>query len=81
MVNWGALIEVPIAVILLWIAVLILDPIQIQLFGVLQNSVAFPHGASTELLIQLIPLLLAVLIIWGAWRAFREPEQPTVAFR
>lgn len=74
MVNWAALIEAPIGVLLLFVAVLIIDPIQIPLFGVLANSEAFPHGASTILLIQLVPLILGVMVLWSAYRSFREPE-------
>lgn len=76
MVNWAALIEAPIGVMLLYVAVLMIDPIQVPLFGLLANSAAFPHGSSTTLLIQLVPLILGVMVLYSAYRSFREPEGP-----
>lgn len=77
MVNWGAIIEAPIAVLLLYVAVAMIQPLQIPLFGLLSNSTAFPHGATTMVMIQLITLVLAVLIIYSIYRSFKEPEQPS----
>lgn len=76
MVNWGAIIEAPIAILLLFVAVVLIEPIQIPLFGTLGNSDAFPYGSTTIVIIQLITLVLAVMIIWSIYRSFREPEQP-----
>jgi hypothetical protein len=76
MVNWSALIEAPIGVMLLYVAVVMIDPLQIPLFGTLQNSTAFPHGATTIILIQLIPLVLGVMLLYSAYRSFREPDSP-----
>ena len=76
MVNWAALIEAPIGIMLLYVAVSIINPIQDPLFAVLGNSEAFPHGATTKVLIQLVPLVLGVMLIWSAYRSFREPESP-----
>jgi len=76
MVNWAALIETPIGVMLLYVAVVMIAPIQIPLFGVLENSAAFPHGGTTKILIQLVPLLLGIMLLYSSYRSFREPEAP-----
>lgn len=76
MVNWGAIIEAPIAILLLFVAVVLIEPIQVPLFGTLGNSSAFPYGSTTIVMIQLITLILAVMIIWSIYRSFREPEPP-----
>lgn len=76
MVNWGALIEAPIGVMLIYVAVAMIEPLQVPLFGLLENSDAFPHGGTTKTLIQLVPLILGVLLLYSAYRSFREPESP-----
>lgn len=81
MVNWTALIEAPIGIMLLFVAVVMIEPIQIPLFGVLGNAQAFPYGSTTTVLVQLVPLVLGVMLIWSAYRSFREPETPQLAFR
>jgi len=78
MVNWGALIEVPIGVLLLYIAIVIIQPLQDPLFGTLGNTEAFPYGSTTKILIQLVTLILAAMVLFSAYRSFREPEQPTI---
>ena len=77
MVNWTALIEAPIGVFLLYVAIVMIQPIQDPLFGVLSNSEAFPHGGTVKVFVQLLPLTLGIMLIWSAYRAFREPEQPS----
>jgi len=76
MVNWAALIEAPIGIMLLFVAVVMIDPIQIPLFGVLENSTAFPYGSTTIILIQLVPLVLGIMLLYSSYRAFREPDTP-----
>lgn len=76
MVNWTALIEAPIGIMLLYVAVVMIDPLQIPLFGVLGNAEAFPHGGTTKVLVQLVPLVLGIMVLWSAYRSFREPETP-----
>lgn len=77
MVNWGAIIEAPIALLLLFVAVAMIDPLQVPLFALLENSTAFPYGSTTKVMVQLISLVLAVLIIYSIYRSFREPETPS----
>ena len=76
MVNWSALIEAPIGVMLLYVAIVMIDPLQVPLFGTLANETAFPHGATTIVLIQLVPLVLGVMLLYSAYRSFREPDSP-----
>jgi len=76
MVNWGALIEAPIGVMLLYVAVAMIGPMQTPLFGLLQNADAFPYGTTTRTLVQLVPLVLGVMLLYSAYRSFREPEPP-----
>lgn len=76
MVNWAALIETPIGIMLLYVAIAMIDPLQIPLFGLLENSSAFPHGSTTKTLIQLVPLVLGIMLLYSAYRSFREPDVP-----
>lgn len=76
MVNWAALIEAPIGVMLLFVAIAMIEPLQVPLFGALGNSSAFPHGATTITLVQLVPLVLGIMLLYSAYRSFREPESP-----
>lgn len=76
MVNWAALIEAPIGIMLLLVAVEMIDPLQIPLFGILENSTAFPYGDTTKILIQLVPLVLGIMLLYSAYRSFREPDVP-----
>ena len=79
MVNWSALIEAPIGIMLLFVAIVMIDPIQVPLLGVLENSAAFPYGDTTIILIQLIPLVLGVMLLYSSYRSFREPDSPQYA--
>jgi len=81
MVNWGAIIEAPIAIMLLYVAVAMIQPLQDPLFGLLGNTIAFPQGGTTKVIVQLVSLVLAVLIIHSIYRSFREPEQPQYAMQ
>jgi hypothetical protein len=76
MVNWGALIEAPIGVMLIYVAVVMIEPLQIPLFGLLGNANAFPHGATTRVLVQLIPLVLGIMLLYSSYKSFREPDTP-----
>jgi len=74
MVNWGALIEAPIGVMLLYVAIVMIQPIQDPLFGELGNSIAFPYGGTITILVKLVPLIMGVMLLFMAYRSFREPE-------
>jgi len=76
MVNWTALIEAPIGIMLLYVAIVMIEPLQVPLFGVLANSTAFPHGATTKILVQLVPLVLGIMVLYSAYRSFKEPDVP-----
>lgn len=76
MPNWAALIEAPIGVFLLYVAIAMIVPIQVPLFGQLENTTAIPHGATIKILVMLIPLLLAVMLLYSAYKSFREPDMP-----
>jgi len=76
MVNWGALIEVPVGIILLYVAIAIIDPLQDPLLDLLGNEAAFPYGDTTMTLIRLVTLVLGAMVLYSAYRSFREPEQP-----
>jgi len=76
-VNWSALIETPIGIMLLYVSLAMIQPLQIPLFGLLGNSAAFPHGAAIIVIIQLVSLLLGVMVLYSAYRSFREPEMPS----
>lgn len=76
MVNWAALIEAPIGVMLLLVAIEMIGPLQVPLFGTLENSTAFPYGDTTIVLVQLIPLVLGIMLLYSAYRSFREPDTP-----
>jgi hypothetical protein len=78
MVNWGALIEAPIGVFLLYAAVVMIDPLQDSLFGTIGNTeLIFTHGVAIKAMVQLVPLILGVMLLWSAYRSFREPDQPS----
>lgn len=81
MVNWAALIEAPIGIMLLYVALAMIAPIQVPLFGLLANNAAFPYGSTTIVLIQLIPLVLGIMVLYCAYRSFREPDVPQYAFQ
>ena len=74
MVNWGALIEAPIGVMLLYVAIVMIQPIQDPLFDELGNSTAFPYGGTITILVKLVPLIMGVMLLFMAYRSFREPE-------
>ncbi len=74
MVRFEALIETAIGVFFLFVAILLIDPLQIPLFGVLGNAAAFPQGGTTIVLVQLIPLILAIGLIWAGFKSFREGD-------
>ena len=74
MVNWGALIEAPIGVMLLYVGIVMIQPIQDPLFGELSNTIAFPYGGTITILVQLVSLIMGVMLLFLAYRSFREPE-------
>jgi hypothetical protein len=77
MVNWGALIEAPIGVMLLYVGLIMVDAIQDPIFAVLGNTEAvFAYGATIKILIQLVALVLGVMLLYSTYRSFREPESP-----
>lgn len=76
MVRWDALIEAPIGVMLLLVSVLMIEPLQIPLFGALQNAEAFPNGSATIAIIQLLTLILGMMVIFVAYKRFLEPDTP-----
>ncbi len=76
MVNWGAIIEAPIGFMLLYVALAMYDPLQNPLYSLIGNADAFPYGATTKVLVQLIPLVLGVMLLYHVYRSFREPEGP-----
>lgn len=79
MVNWGALIEAPIGIFLLYAAVVMINPLQDPLFAVIGNTTSgvFIHGAAIKAMVQLVPLILGIMLLWSAYRSFREPDQPS----
>jgi len=81
MVNWGALIEAPIGLMLLYVALAMYNPLQDPLFSIIGNSEAFPHGATIKIIVQLIPLILGVMFLYSSYRGFREPESPQYAMQ
>lgn len=81
MVNWNALIEAPIGIMLLLVAVLMIEPLQIPLFLALRNSQAFPNGTATIAIIQLLSLILGILVIFGAYKSFMSDDRQFQQFR
>lgn len=77
MVKWDALIEAPMGVLMLYVSLALYEPLQTPLFGLLNNSAAFPYGSTTKVIIQLIPLILGVMLLYMSYKSFREPDTPT----
>lgn len=64
----------------LLVLVFFLDAISTDLFGKLENSIAFPFGAATKTMFQLISFVFAALLLLAGFQLTRrQPEERQLA--